>query len=123
MYSREYLFVRRIIVDTENQQLVLMSRGVEHPKCPETKEFVRVKSYKSNLILKPHTSVDEVNVPKIRYHCFLLSLVCSLAHYELSSFFGFFQNGFDYMLTYCDDPQAAIPSVAYSWIASSGETQ
>ena len=60
MYSREYVFVRRVIVDTENQQLVLLSRGVEHPKCPETKEYVRVRSYKSNLILKPHTSIDEV---------------------------------------------------------------
>ena len=60
MYSREYLFVRKIIVDTENQQLVLMSRGIEHPKCPESKKYVRVRSYKSNLVLKPHTTLDEV---------------------------------------------------------------
>lgn len=60
MYSREYVFIRRVFVDHENQRLVLISRGVEHHKCPENRKFVRVKNYKSNLVLKPHTTVDEV---------------------------------------------------------------
>lgn len=30
------------------------------------------------------------------------------------------QNGFDYVLTYFDDPKAMIPSPAYNWMASSG---
>lgn len=29
-------------------------------------------------------------------------------------------NGFDYVLTYFDDPQAAFPAPAYNWMASSG---
>ncbi|XP_055946134.1 stAR-related lipid transfer protein 7, mitochondrial-like isoform X2 [Argiope bruennichi] len=29
-------------------------------------------------------------------------------------------NGFDYVLTYFDDPQAAFPTPAYNWMASSG---
>ncbi|XP_023234789.1 stAR-related lipid transfer protein 7, mitochondrial-like [Centruroides sculpturatus] len=33
---------------------------------------------------------------------------------------GFDENGFDYILTYFDDPQAAFPSPAYNWMASSG---
>lgn len=32
----------------------------------------------------------------------------------------FLQNGFDYVLTYFDDPQAAFPAPAYNWMASSG---
>ncbi|XP_054717988.1 stAR-related lipid transfer protein 7, mitochondrial-like [Uloborus diversus] len=30
------------------------------------------------------------------------------------------ENGFDYVLTYFDDPQAAFPAPAYNWMASSG---
>ncbi len=60
MYSREYVFVRRVIIDTDNQTMVLISRGVDHPKCPESKEFVRVKNYHSKLVLRPHKSIDEV---------------------------------------------------------------
>lgn len=32
----------------------------------------------------------------------------------------FDKNGFNYVLTYFDDPQAMIPSPAYSWMATSG---
>lgn len=32
-----------------------------------------------------------------------------------------FQNGFDYVLTYYDDPQAAFPTFAYKWMASTGK--
>ena len=72
MYSREYVFVRKIIMDAEKQQLVLMSRGIEHPRCPETKNYVRVKSYKSNLILKPHTTIDEVSFQFVRINHYRL---------------------------------------------------
>lgn len=32
----------------------------------------------------------------------------------------FYDNGFDYMLTYFDDPRASFPSPAYNWMASRG---
>ena len=32
-----------------------------------------------------------------------------------------FQNGFDFVLTYYDDPKANFPRVAYNWMASSGK--
>jgi len=32
----------------------------------------------------------------------------------------FTQNGFDYVLTYYDDPKAAFPSFAYNWMATTG---
>nr|KAG5692267.1 hypothetical protein BaRGS_007175 [Batillaria attramentaria] len=31
-----------------------------------------------------------------------------------------FPNGFDYYLTYFDDPQTQLPSVCYNWLASTG---
>lgn len=33
-----------------------------------------------------------------------------------------FQNGFDYILTYYDDPQAAFPTPAYNYMARTGKT-
>lgn len=37
-----------------------------------------------------------------------------------SDFF-FSQNGFDYLLTYSDDPQTVFPRYCVSWMVSSGE--
>lgn len=88
MYSREYLFVRKCVVDHEKKMMTMMSRATEHPSCPKKNNYVRVSTFRSHLVLKPHTSFDE--------------------------------NGFDYILTYFDDPQAAIPSPAYNWMASTG---
>lgn len=34
--------------------------------------------------------------------------------------FVFLQNGFDYLLTYYDDPQSSFPSPVYAWMAASG---
>uniref|UniRef100_A0A8C9WHG2 StAR-related lipid transfer protein 7, mitochondrial n=1 Tax=Scleropages formosus TaxID=113540 RepID=A0A8C9WHG2_SCLFO len=88
MYSRDYVYVRRYDVDLENNLMVLVSRAVEHPYVPETTDFVRVRSYQSRMVIRPHKSFDE--------------------------------NGFDYLLTYCDDPQTAFPRYCVSWMVSSG---
>ncbi|KAL4609651.1 stAR-related lipid transfer protein 7, mitochondrial-like [Arapaima gigas] len=88
MYSRDYVYVRRYDVDVENNLMVLVSRSVEHPVVPETKDFVRVHSYQSRMVIRPHKSFDE--------------------------------NGFDYLLTYSDDPQTAFPRYCVSWMVSSG---
>ncbi|MBN3296968.1 STAR7 protein, partial [Amia calva] len=88
MYSRDYVYVRRYSVDLENNLMVLMSRAVEHPTVPESQDFVRVRSYQSKMVIRPHTSFDE--------------------------------NGFDYLLTYSDDPQTVFPRYCVSWMVSSG---
>ncbi|CAL9683487.1 unnamed protein product [Knipowitschia caucasica] len=88
MYSRDYVYVRRYDVDVEKNLMILMSRAVEHPKVPESQEFVRVNSYQSKMVIRPHSSFDE--------------------------------NGFDYLLTYSDDPQTAFPRYCVSWMVSSG---
>ncbi|KAJ8393931.1 hypothetical protein AAFF_G00054640 [Aldrovandia affinis] len=88
LYSRDYVYVRRYDVDPVNNLMVLVSRAVEHPSIPETEEFVRVQSYQSKMVIRPHKSFDE--------------------------------NGFDYLLTYSDDPQTVFPRYCVSWMVSSG---
>ncbi|XP_061448946.1 stAR-related lipid transfer protein 7, mitochondrial isoform X2 [Rhineura floridana] len=88
MYSRDYVYVRRYNVDQENNLMVLVSRAVEHPSVPEDPEFVRVRTYESQMVIRPHKSFDE--------------------------------NGFDYLLTYSDNPQTVFPRYCVSWMVSSG---
>ncbi|XP_029921897.1 stAR-related lipid transfer protein 7, mitochondrial [Myripristis murdjan] len=88
MYSRDYVYVRRYDVDLENNLMILVSRAVQHPRVPESQEFVRVHSYQSKMVIRPHKSFDE--------------------------------NGFDYLLTYSDDPQTVFPRYCVSWMVSSG---
>lgn len=88
MYSRDYLYIRRYHVDEQNNTMVMLSRAVEHPHVPEHPNCVRVTSYESRMVIKPHRSFDE--------------------------------NGFDYLLTYSDDPQTVFPRYCVSWMMSSG---
>ncbi|XP_061656115.1 stAR-related lipid transfer protein 7, mitochondrial [Phyllopteryx taeniolatus] len=88
MYSRDYVYVRRYEVDLGNNLMILVSRAVQHPRVPESQDFVRVHAYQSKMVIRPHKSFDE--------------------------------NGFDYLLTYSDDPQTAFPRYCVSWMVSSG---
>ncbi|XP_075063464.1 stAR-related lipid transfer protein 7, mitochondrial [Mixophyes fleayi] len=88
MYSRDYVYVRKYHVDQENNIMVLVSRAVEHPEVPESPDYVRVRNYQSQMVIRPHISFDE--------------------------------NGFDYMLTYSDNPQTVFPRYCVNWMVSSG---
>ncbi|XP_050395379.1 stAR-related lipid transfer protein 7, mitochondrial [Patella vulgata] len=88
MYSREYLYVRRYKEYNDRNVMVVSGKAIEHPDIPITDQYVRVKEYVSQFVIKPHTNFDD--------------------------------NGFDYILTYFDDPQSAFPSFCYNWLASSG---
>ncbi|XP_029941082.1 stAR-related lipid transfer protein 7, mitochondrial [Salarias fasciatus] len=59
MYSRDYVYVRRYDVDVDSNLMILISRAVQHPRVPETQEFVRVHSYQSKMVIRPHKSFDE----------------------------------------------------------------
>lgn len=39
-------------------------RAVEHPGIPEDPEYVRVRSYESHMVIRPHRSFDEVGKPQ-----------------------------------------------------------
>ncbi|NXP73964.1 STAR7 protein, partial [Ramphastos sulfuratus] len=62
MYSRDYVYVRRYSVDKENNLMVLVSRAVEHPNVPEDPEYVRVRTYESQMVIRPHKTFDEVGL-------------------------------------------------------------
>lgn len=88
MYNREYVYIRKATVDDEQKVMVLKSRSIHHPACPEQDKYVRVHTYLSQMVIRPHSTFDE--------------------------------NGFDYILTYQDDPKASFPAPAYNWMARTG---
>ncbi|KAG9488859.1 hypothetical protein GDO78_005057 [Eleutherodactylus coqui] len=59
LYSRDYVYIRKYHVDQENNLMVLVSRAVEHPEVPESPNYVRVRNYQSQMVIKPHTTFDE----------------------------------------------------------------
>ena len=64
-------------------------RSVEHPDYPAKSKFTRVDQYFSEMVIKPHSFVDEL--------------------------------GFDYELTYLDNPQINLPSSVVNWVTTTGK--
>jgi hypothetical protein len=58
MKSRDYVYIRRAQV-CERNAIVIISRAVEHPGCPENSDYVRVKEYVSQTVIIPHTDIDK----------------------------------------------------------------
>lgn len=60
---------------------LLSYRAVQHPRVPETQEFVRVHSYQSKMVIRPHKSFDEVCdecfATYINLICFHSAVFCS----------------------------------------------
>ncbi|BFZ01297.1 hypothetical protein BsWGS_04336 [Bradybaena similaris] len=88
MYPRDYVYVRRCKMDVNTSTMVITARATEHPSCPESDACVRVATYCSQMVIKPHTTFEE--------------------------------NGFDYVMTYFDDPKTNFPPMCYNWMASTG---
>ncbi|XP_028415009.1 stAR-related lipid transfer protein 7, mitochondrial-like [Dendronephthya gigantea] len=76
--SRDYVFVRRAQIDDLSNTMVLVSRASSHEECPESEEYIRVKDYASQMVVRPHGAFHQpgfdyvliyhddsrVNVPK-----------------------------------------------------------
>ncbi|KAK0406232.1 hypothetical protein QR680_018447 [Steinernema hermaphroditum] len=88
MYAREYVYFRQQLVDHDNKTIMVTNRALDEADYPASKMYVRVKLYRSSLVVRAHVDFD--------------------------------QSGFDYTLTYCDNPEANIPSTAYNWIVNQG---
>ncbi|PIK59332.1 putative stAR-related lipid transfer protein 7, mitochondrial [Apostichopus japonicus] len=89
MQSRDYVFVRRLKIDHRTKTMYLVSKAAEHPGVPCNKNHVRVTTFESSLVIRPHRTFDE--------------------------------NGFDYILTYHDDPKAPFPTAAVKWMTAGCE--
>lgn len=88
MYKRDYVYIRRALVDGERNVMVLMSRSTNHPACPPMDKCIRITKYTSHMVIRPHHGIDE--------------------------------DGFDFLLSYYDDPESSFPGPIYSWMAASG---
>ena len=47
-------------VDNERRLMVIVNRSVDHPSVPVTDKFVRVNTYMSQMVIRPHSTFDEV---------------------------------------------------------------
>ena len=94
LYPREYVFVRRYCIESNEKLMILISRAVPEFDMSNFKlnnkdlQSVRVTQYKSNMIIIPHNDFDKP--------------------------------GLDYVMQYYDVNKANIPKMAYKWMASSG---
>lgn len=57
--NRDYCCYRQTAEDPETGTVMVLSKSVDHPKCPNNKRTWRVKDYFSTLIVKPHTTSDK----------------------------------------------------------------
>lgn len=74
--------------------------------------------YERKFILTLSRSVPYSGIPEsdehVRVYDYMSQMVIRPHHDN------FYEYGFDYMLTYFDDPRASFPSPAYNWMASRG---
>lgn len=59
MYSRDYVYVRRYMIDPEKNLMLMLSRSTGHPAAPVDKDYVRVTAYRSQMVIRPHSNFDE----------------------------------------------------------------
>ncbi|OWF41503.1 StAR-related lipid transfer protein 7, mitochondrial [Mizuhopecten yessoensis] len=85
------------------------------------REYVFVRRYKvdrqKNVMVLMSHSTDHPGIPKNKSCVRITKYESDMV---IKPHTNFNENGFDYVLTYYDDPQASIPSVAYDWLAAKG---
>ncbi|EDV22966.1 uncharacterized protein TRIADDRAFT_58714 [Trichoplax adhaerens] len=57
--NRDYVYVRRGMVDESTNTMTILSKSVSHPDFEETATIVRGSSYNSMMIIKPHTKFNK----------------------------------------------------------------
>ena len=57
MYLMQFIALK---VDHEKRLMVIVNRSIDHPLLPVSNKYVRVDTYMSKMVIKPHTSFDEV---------------------------------------------------------------
>jgi len=40
--------------------MIIVNRSIEHPQVPASEKYVRVETYSSEMVIRPHSSFDEV---------------------------------------------------------------
>lgn len=60
--NRDYVFVRRYLVDKESNTLYIMSKSTEHPKYPKYPEKYRIEDYWSIMVIRPYTDINKPGI-------------------------------------------------------------
>ena len=47
-------------IDHDRRLMIIVNRSIEHPQVPTTEQYVRVETYSSEMVIRPHSSFDEV---------------------------------------------------------------
>jgi len=47
-------------IDSDRRLMIIVNRSISHPHVPATKQCVRVETYSSEMVIRPHSSFDEV---------------------------------------------------------------
>nr|XP_026691533.1 stAR-related lipid transfer protein 7, mitochondrial [Ciona intestinalis] len=66
---REYVYVRRAKIYKDINVLVILSRSTEHNKCPKNNKYVRVPLYISDMVIKPHKTMDDPGLDFLLTYC------------------------------------------------------
>ncbi|XP_060074324.1 stAR-related lipid transfer protein 7, mitochondrial-like [Ylistrum balloti] len=85
------------------------------------REYVFMRRYKidrqKNVMVLMSHSTDHPSIPESKKCVRITKYESDLV---IKPHTNFNENGFDYVLTYYDDPESSIPSVAYEWVATQG---
>lgn len=60
--NRDYVFVRRYIVDSTTNTCYIMSKSTEHPKYPKYPEKYRIENYWSIMVIRPYTDMKKPGI-------------------------------------------------------------
>ncbi|CAK8689573.1 stAR-related lipid transfer protein 7, mitochondrial-like [Clavelina lepadiformis] len=67
--AREYVYIRRLKVLQSSNVMAILARSVDHPKCVTNKNHVRVPLYISEMVIKPHKTIDEPGLDYLLTYC------------------------------------------------------
>lgn len=57
--NRDYVFIRRYLVDYKSNSIIMANKSISHPKYPDRQDKFRVKDYWSYMVIKPYTEMNK----------------------------------------------------------------
>lgn len=110
------------VVDQDEKSGTEVVHWITHFPYPMySREYVYARRFKvdedNKLMLLSSSSIDHPCCPLNSSYVRVTNYTSKMV---IKPHTNFYENGFDYVLTYSDDPQAAFPMFAYNWMASTG---
>ncbi|XP_041368743.1 stAR-related lipid transfer protein 7, mitochondrial-like [Gigantopelta aegis] len=119
-WDRLTIDIRVVDQDRESDSEVVYWQ-MKYPYPMYSRDYVYVRRYKvdhqNKMLLITNRAVEHPMCPVNDNFVRVSTYMSTMVIHPHSSFD---ENGFDYCMTYFDDPQAAFPSPAYNWMARTG---